>query len=499
MRVDFTADRAAGIQQVFGRSAVEIDRIAYDSRSVTPGTAFFCILGSERDGHAFIDNAAQNGAAAVIGMNASLLEEKQQKFPGVSFILAEDSQRAMSYFSQELYGYAYKNMHTIAVTGTNGKTTVTSFVRWLLNQSGIKTGSIGTEKVLDHKGKRNFPHSTHTTPEAPDLHYIFHKFFGEKLKAVVLEVTSIAIEQRRVDGMMFDIGVLTNLTPEHIDYHDTFEQYKAAKMKLFHQVKKAVVNLDDEKMGKELASTFAGPVLTYSMQEKGDVRASIVEIASSGTFITLFIHDDAYDVFLPFFGTHNIANFMAAVCSCMHMNLPVSLLLKQLPGLQPPAGRFQFIDTCAKYRIISDFAHTPDALKKVITSVKQMNYSRLILLIAGNGVRDKRQLPELAEVVQGEADITVVAVEHPDRSERREILIEVLNGFTEKSAPIYTELYRDKGVEKALSLAGEGDLVLLTGLGSLDHQVIEGVEVPYAEIDVIHRYLKASKDKAGTK
>jgi UDP-N-acetylmuramoyl-L-alanyl-D-glutamate--2,6-diaminopimelate ligase len=499
MIVDFTLDKTAGIQHVFGRNDVEIDRIAYDSRTVTTGTAFFCISGSEKDGHDFIDKAAANGAAAIIGMDASLLKEKQKQYPYITFILTEDSQRAMSYFSQRLYSYAYKKIHTIAVTGTNGKTTVTSFVRWLLNRSGVKTGSIGSEKVLDHERKRDFPHSTHTTPEAPDLHYVFHKFAEEKMHAVALEVTSIAIDQRRVDGMMFDIGVHTNLTPDHIDYHDTFEQYKEAKMQLFKQVKKAVVNLDDEGMGKDLTASFTGPMLTYSMHEQGDVRASIKEVTSSGTFVTLVIHDKTFDVFLPFFGDHNIANFLAAICACMHMNIPVSILLKQLPGLKTPVGRFQFIDTCGKYRIISDFAHTPDALKKVIKSVKQMNYQRLILLIAGSGIRDKRQLPELAEAAEGEADETVVAVEHPDRSERRDILREVLAGFTKTSSAMYTELYRDKGVEKAISLAGEGDLVLLTGLGSLDHQVINGIEVPYSEIDVIHSSLQACKEKMGTK
>ncbi|TVP89144.1 MAG: UDP-N-acetylmuramoyl-L-alanyl-D-glutamate--2,6-diaminopimelate ligase, partial [Alkalicoccus sp.] len=335
------------------------------------------------------------------------------------------------------------------------------------------------------------------TPEAPDLHYIFHKFSEEKIKAVVLEVTSIAISQRRVDGVLFDIGIHTNLTPEHIDYHGSFSQYKAAKMHMFQHVKKAVVNLDDEGMGKDLAASFSGPMLTYGMRGEGDVRAAVKEIAAEGTFITLFLYKEEHVVFLPFFGDHNIANFLAAVCACLHMEVPVPKLLKQTHAVQTPAGRFQFIDTCEKFRVITDFAHTPDALKKVIASVKKMNYRRLILLIAGNGIRDRSQHPELAEAVEGEAETVIVTVEHPDRKDRPEILKEVLAGF--RAAPAHTELYRDKGVEKALSLAGENDLVLLTGLGSLDHQVINGVEVPYSEIDVIQRFLKYCRDESAAK
>ncbi|PTL38627.1 UDP-N-acetylmuramoyl-L-alanyl-D-glutamate--2,6-diaminopimelate ligase [Alkalicoccus saliphilus] len=497
MMIDYTLENKAGIQQVFSPNNVDIQNVAYDSRKVTAGTAFFCIKGAEQDGHHYIDQAAANGAAVIIGTNASLLKEKQADFPYISFMLADDSQLAMSYFSQQLYGRACEKIDTLAVTGTNGKTTVTSFVHQLLNGSGMKTGSIGTEKVLDHKEKRELPHSTHTTPEAPDLHYIFHKFSEEKIKAVVLEVTSIAVSQRRVAGVLFDIGIHTNLTPEHIDYHGSFSEYKAAKMQLFQQVKKAVVNLDDEGMGRDLAASFGGPMLTYGMREEGDVRAAVREITSEGTTITLFLPKEKHVVFLPFFGDHNIANFLAAICSCLHMEVPVSKLLKQTPAIQTPAGRFQFIDTCEKFSIITDFAHTPDALKKVITSVRKMNYRRLILLIAGNGIRDRSQHPELAEAVEGQAETVVVTVEHPDRSERPVILKEVLAGFSE--IPEHTELYRDKGVEKALSLAGENDLVLLTGLGSLDHQVINGKEVPYSEADVIQRFVQSCREESAAR
>lgn len=495
MLMQFTRESYSGIQQVYGNDHSDIHLITYDSRQVKNRTAFVCVEGAEHDGHYYIEQALKNGAAAVIGTNTSILKKYQGQHPEISFVLVDDAPTAMAYLSRQLYNSSYKNLKTIAITGTNGKTTVTSFVRFLLNQCSISTGSIGTEGVWDHERVRDFPHSTHTTPEAPDLHFIFDQFVKDKIEAVALEVTSIAIEKKRVEGIVFDIGVHTNLTPEHIDFHSSFAHYKQAKMKMFDQVKKAVVNKDDAGMGQDVIDTFNGPLLTYSLKDKmADVTSRTLEVDDEGTCLEVTVEGKYYTIHVPLFGDHNIANFLAALCTCMHLQVPIKSIIKHVPQIKTPQGRLQFVETTADFKVITDFAHTPDALANVIKAVQNMEHNKLILMIAGSGIRDKRQRPELSQVAEGQADHLVVTVEHPDRSDRQEILQDMIDGFTHTAEEeLITNLYREEGIHKALSLAGRGDIVLLTGLGILDHQVIEGEEVPYSEMEVIEDYFKKNE------
>ncbi|SDN77372.1 UDP-N-acetylmuramoyl-L-alanyl-D-glutamate--2,6-diaminopimelate ligase [Alkalicoccus daliensis] len=489
MLIHFTTENNSNIREIFGCTHREIEFITYDSRRTVQNTAFFCIKGSMQDGHEYIKQAIINGAAVIVGTDETLFRKLEKQLPHITFVLAKDTQKAMSYYSQLLNDFSCYKISTIAVTGTNGKTTVTSFIRYLLNQCGVAAGSIGTEGVWDDKQQRDFPHSTHTTPEAPDLHYIFTEFVKEQLNAAVLEVTSIAIAQQRVDGLMFDIGVHTNLTPEHIDYHSSYESYKQAKLKMFRQVRKAVVNKDDKGMGQDIIDIFTGPLYTYSLKSNADVTGKILEVTPAGTQLELKVKENYYSVELPLFGEHNIYNFLAALCACLHKDISVKSLLKHAPGITTPRGRLQIINTDTDYQIIADFAHTPDALDNIVRAARSMRPNKLIVLIAANGVRDKSQQPQLLETMKGKADHLIVAVEHPDRFDRAAILHDMLKDSQGKEELI-TELYREDGVRKALELAGKGDIVLLTGLGVLDHQIINGVEVPYSEIDIIHDYLE---------
>lgn len=495
MLMHFTPESYSGMKQIYGKNQSTVHSITYDSRQAKEHTAFVCVEGAEHDGHYYIKQAVENGAGTVVGTNEIMLKKYYQRYPEVSFVLVEDSPSAMSYLSRKLYNSNYKSLKTVAITGTNGKTTVTSFVRHLLNHNDISTGSIGTEGVWDHEHERDFPHSTHTTPEAPDLHYIFDQFVKDELEAVALEVTSIAVEKKRVEGVLFDVGVHTNLTPEHIDFHSSFAHYKQAKMKMFDQVKKAVVNKDDAGMGQDVIDTFSGPLLTYSLiDDTADVSAQTLGVDNNGTWLDVKVQGKNHSFHLPLFGDHNIANFLAALCACMHLDVPVKSVIKHAADISTPQGRLQFVETGADYKVILDFAHTPDALDNVIKAVKKMEHNKLILLIAGSGIRDRRQRPELSEIAEGTADHLIVAVEHPDRSDRKEILKDMLQGFKHTSPEqIFTELYRENGIHKALSLAEKGDIVLLTGLGILDHQVIEGEEIPYSEFEVIKSYFKKNE------
>jgi len=402
------------IKEIYGPVEAEVRSIIYDSREARKFSAFFCIKGLNYDGHTFIEQAIENGATVIIGTNREILSNYHKTYPLVTFAIVDDAQKAVSYFSGEFYQHSYKNLQTIAVTGTNGKTTVTSFIHQLLNHHQLPTGLIGSDKVRDNKQTRDFPHSTHTTPEAPDLHYIFAAFVNEGIKAVALEVTSIAIAQKRVEGLQFDIGIHTNLTPDHLDFHKTLENYKQAKMQMFQQVKQAVVNIDDTEMGEDIIKNFSGPLLTYSMEKEADISGKIMAVDENGTMLDIKVLGETYPLHLPIFGKHNMYNFLAALCSCIFLNIPIQKVLGYVSLLKTPNGRLDFLKTGTNFRIVSDFAHTPDALENIIKTVKSMKYRKLILLIAGNGVRNPKQLPLIAQAARQKADHLIITVELPN-------------------------------------------------------------------------------------
>lgn len=490
MLFNFTPENFTDVIDIYGPGSVEIQSLTYDSRHVKSQTAFFCIYGDHFDGHQFIDQAAKNGATAIIGTDREILFQSRNNYPDTTFVLVRDAKRMMSLLSAEFHGHVYKRLQSIAVTGTNGKTTVTSFIHQLLNGCGIRTGSIGTEKVWDDQKPRSLRHTTHTTPEAPDLHYIFNTFFQEGIQAVALEVTSIAIDQKRVDGLLFDIGVHTNLTPEHLDFHASFEQYRQSKLSMFQQVKKAVVNLDDDGMSEDILHSFKGEILTYSLKQEADITAKILDVNQNGTQTEIAASGHKFQVTVPLFGEHNVSNFLAAFSACLLYDVPMERIIKRIPELKMPNGRLNLIETHTAYRVISDFAHTPDALVCVIDAARSMKPRRLILVVAGSGTRDPVQLPMLTGYAEGKVDHLIVTTEHPDNRAREDILSEMMGGFKRpEQKTISTALHREKAIHEALTIAQKGDIVLLTGLGPLDHQIIHGKEVPYSEIDVIHRCL----------
>lgn len=492
MLLQLMSEKYPYIKKIYGPMEIEVHSITYDSRDVGDFSAFFCIKGTNYDGHTFIEQAIGNGATVIIGTNHEILSSYHKSHPSITFVGVDDAQKAVSYFSSEFYHHSYKNLQTIAVTGTNGKTTVTSFVHQLLNHYQLPTGLIGSDKVRDDKQIRDFPHSTHTTPEAPDLHYIFDTFVNEGVEAVALEVTSIAITQKRVEGLQFDVGVHTNLTPDHLDFHKTFEHYKQAKLQMFQQVKRAVVNIDDIEMGEDIIKNFSGPLLSYSMNKEADVSGKLMAVDEKGTALDIKVLEESYSLYLPFFGKHNMYNFLAALCSCILLDIPVQKVLDSASLLKTPNGRLDFMKTGTNFKIISDFAHTPDALENIIKTVKSMKYRKLILLVAGSGVRDPKQLPLIAQAARQKADHLIITVEHPNYFERKNILDDMMSCFqAPHTENITAKLHREDGIYEALSLAEEGDIVLLTGLGAVDHQVILGKNVPYSEVDVINKCLKS--------
>ncbi|WP_252312107.1 UDP-N-acetylmuramoyl-L-alanyl-D-glutamate--2,6-diaminopimelate ligase [Sinobaca sp. H24] len=489
-----TAQQHLSITSIWGPEQTEVDSLCYNSSNAEKNAAFFCIIGSQADGHAYAREAINNGASMIVGSNGPFLQELAAAFPSITFLEVADSKIAMAEFSIFFHNFVHKSLKTVAVTGTNGKTTVTAYTRTLLNRLAVPTGIMGTAGMWDHKSKLMFKQTTPTTPEAPDLHAIFDRIYQNGAKAVSLEATSIAIEQQRLHGIMFDVGIHTNLSPEHLDFHETMNHYKQSKLKLFLQSKRAVVNLDDEGMSDDILSIFKGPLLTYSIETKADVYAEQIVPDEHGTSLTIVIQNNRYDIHVPIFGTYNVSNLLSSVCACIHLGMEEEQIVAQLPFIEGPEGRFQIIDHYPNYKIILDYAHTPDALELVIEAAKKLKHRRLILMLTGIGLRDPGKRPKMAKAAEGKADAFVVSVDHPGFVDREKVAEDVASGFSDPNASnVYKEPLRQDAIHRSLSLSEEGDLVLITGLGFGGYQHVQGEQVPYDELQVIQDFFDKEK------
>lgn len=489
-----TAQQHLSITSIWGPEQTEVDSLCYNSSDAGKNSAFFCIIGSQTDGHEYAREAIKNGASMIVGSNKAFLENLISYYPSVTFLHVADSKIAMAEFSIFFHNFVHHSLKTIGVTGTNGKTTVTAYTRTLLNRLNIPTGIMGTAGMWDHQSKLTFKQTTPTTPEAPDLHAIFERIYQNGAKAVSLEATSIAIEQQRLHGIMFDVGIHTNLSPEHLDFHETMDHYKQSKLKLFLQSKQAVVNLDDDGMADDILAVFKGPLLTYSIEKKADIYAERIVPDETGTSLTIVTQQNRYDIHVPVFGSYNISNLLASFCACIHLGMEEEHVIAQLPFIEGPEGRFQVIDHYPRYKIILDYAHTPDALELVIEAAKKLKHRRLILMLTGIGLRDPLKRPKMAKAAEGKADAFVVSVDHPGFVDREKVAGDVVSGFSDPHAPnVYKEPLREHAIHRALSLSEEGDLVLITGLGFGGYQHVKGEQVPYDELQVIQDFFDKEK------
>ncbi|SDJ69165.1 UDP-N-acetylmuramoyl-L-alanyl-D-glutamate--2,6-diaminopimelate ligase [Sediminibacillus albus] len=491
MIINFKQDNRIGTEAVWGKSVNVVKSLHYDSRKVQQDAAFFCMKGENQDGHLFMEEAIHNGASVIVGTREAEMINMFKKYKDITYLLVEDSRSALSKFSVLYYQEVYKKLTTIGVTGTNGKTTVVAYIRSLLNNCGIPTGSVGTVGALSSSGQIDFQPSTPTTPEAPELHHIFHQFHQKNEKAAAMEVSSIAIEQKRVEGIYFDIGVHTNISTEHLEYHKTFANYKRAKLKLFQQVKKAVVNRDDKGMGKDILDSFQGPVITYSVNgnNQADVTASKIKVSNKGTAFELRVYKKSYLVHAPVFGAYNISNLLASICTALQLDVPIQEIVRSLSIIESPQGRFQLIETPAKTKIILDYAHTPTAIAHLLEEVKKLDYNKIILMITGVGIRDESKMPKMAEAADGHADEYIVSVDHPGFKQPEEIIKNVLNGFSDSEAKNITPaLTRKDGVISALLKAEEDDLIVLTGGCINGCQLIKGESVPHSDESIIEEF-----------
>ena len=466
--------------------------LAYDSRQVAPRFLFVAVPGERHDGHAFIPQVIAAGASAVV-----IEEGRAANFTAlpVPALVVPSGRAALAPLACAFYENPTQHLYLAGVTGTNGKTTTTLMIDAIARASGDTTGTIGTlgATVAD----TSLPHDR-TTPEAPDLQRLFAEMLDAGATSAAMEVASHALVLGRVEGCQFDVGVFTNLTQDHLDFHGTMEAYRDAKGLLFtdyaDRAKSAgkafvgVFNVGDAAGRYYSRTTHAARTLTYSPYTNGDVTADIVaeNVALAVDRITFTAKTPVGDVpvALAFGGTFNVANALAAVGYGVARGLAAEIIAQGLAECRPVPGRFEPVRAGNEYAVLVDYAHTPDGLENVLNSARPLTHGSLIAVFGCGGNRDRTKRPIMGSIAARLADVVVVTSDNPRREEPESIIDEIFTGINDPQSMIHRESDRRKAIALAVRLAKPGDTVVIAGKGHEDYQIIGDETIHFSDVEV---------------
>ncbi|MDK2835877.1 MAG: UDP-N-acetylmuramoyl-L-alanyl-D-glutamate--2,6-diaminopimelate ligase [Thermosediminibacterales bacterium] len=468
------------VNRISGDKNVEVRGITYDSRKVKSGFVFVAIKGFEKDGHDFIQDAINRGAVAVISQKSICIS------PPTVFIHVEDSRQALAEISAAYYDYPFRKLKVIGVTGTNGKTTTTYLIKSILEEAGFKVGLIGT--ITNKIGQKELP-SVRTTPESSDLYDLFSQMIKEGAEYAVMEVSSHSLELKRVYGCEFEVGVFTNLTQDHLDFHKTMENYFQAKRKLFYQSKKAAINIDDVS-GKRLLTELKLPVYSYGIEENATVIARDIQINEFGIKFSVVTLDENTQISLKIPGKFSVYNALAAISCGLLLNIDlktISTALKKQPGVP---GRFELVDEKQEFAVIVDYAHTPDSLENILKTVRNFVRKRVILVFGCGGDRDRSKRPIMGEIGTKYSDVCIITSDNP-RTENPESIIQEIEKGCKNASKNYIKITdRKKAIEYAITIAQPGDVVLIAGKGHETYQVIGDRVIPFDDRKIARQALR---------
>ena len=467
---------------------MKIFSISYDSRTLEPGALFVALPGEKTDGQRFIRQALEKGAAAVVC--AAPPDE-----PG-PWLVTEDPRLALALLSANWFGRPGERMKLVAVTGTNGKTTTTSLLKELLERVlHAKVGLIGTNRNMI--AQRELP-AHRTTPESYELQSLLRQMADEGCTYVVMEASSHALVQHRTAGLMFEAGVFTNLTQDHLDYHHTMEEYRRAKGLLFAQCKKAVLNLDDE-AGQWYLEHIACPAVTYSEnQARADLCARNIRLFPSHVEFEALTLGRLARVYLPIPGGFSIYNALAALGTGLVLGLDLGDMARAMPAVHGVKGRVEVVPVPRAYTVLIDYAHSPNALENILMTARDFTAGRLICLFGCGGDRDRSKRPIMGAVAGELADVVVVTSDNPRTEQPEAIIADILPGLEGQSAQVYVEPDRPKAIAWALSQAGAGDVIVLAGKGHETYQEIQGVQYHLDEREIVAAWFARREEESSS-
>lgn len=460
--------------RIIGDGSVECTGLQADSRKVQAGDLFLCLPGFTVDGHDYAARAVAAGAVALV--------VERELDSSVPQLLVKDARFAMAVLANVFFGAPSRRMNMVGVTGTNGKTTTTYLIEHILNESGIKTGLMGTiqtrydGKVLPASG---------TTPEAVELQRTLGDMVACGVQCCVMEVSSHALQQGRVKETDFRIAVFTNLTQDHLDYHHTMKEYLAAKGLLFARLgnsfgaggegyKYAVLNVDDP-ASVCFASMTAAEVVTYGLEQAADVRATDISISAGGTSFRVHTFRGSVDIRLRMVGKFNVYNALAAIAAALLENVPLATIKRSLESVTGVDGRVEPVDVGQSFAVIVDYAHTPDGLENVLRTVKEFAQGKVICVFGCGGDRDKTKRPLMGKIAAQYSDQMLVTSDNPRTEDPEQILLDIEKGLVADAVQRERyELISDRriAIGKAIEMASPDDVVLIAGKGHETYQLV---------------------------
>lgn len=481
-----------------GELTCQVKGVAYDSRKVEPGYLFVCVKGLQSDGHDFIAQAVAKGATALlVETNPEKLNLPQEVMKKLSWVQTDSTREGLALVSARFYGFPGDKLNMIGVTGTNGKTTITYLVEALLRAKGEKVGLIGT--ICNKIGDEILP-VTNTTPLPLELQQLLAMFLDKGAGYCVMEVSSHALELERVTGIEFDLGIFTNLTQDHLDFHVTMENYRAAKAKLFSglnpegkkaRTKYGIINVDDP-AGPYMVQQCRGKVITYGMGQTAQVRAEDVLVTATGVAFTAITPAGTARFQLHLTGLFNVYNSLAAISIGLAEDLELSVIKQVLESVPGVAGRFETVNEGQPFGVIVDYAHTPDSLKNVLKTARELVQGRLITVFGCGGDRDKTKRPIMGSIAAQLSDFSVITSDNPRSEDPEAILNDVEAGVKEiVGKDKYIKIAdRREAISKALKMANPGDLVMIAGKGHETYQIIGSRTQPFDDREVARQYLR---------
>ncbi len=479
---------------------IVIQKICYNSKECVMGSLFVAVKGTECDGHDFALNAYQRGARAFIAQRKLNLPDDAHE------IIVSDSRRALSAAAANFYGNPSLEMKVYGVVGTNGKTTTTYILEAILREAAMNPGVIGT---VNYRYADKVIRANNTTPESLDMQRMMRMMRSEDVKSVITEVSSHALHQGRVNGIYFDAGIFTNLTQDHLDYHKSMRNYFLAKRRFFNlslmrsRMEKSVwaaINIDD-KHGARLFDEFkeSYKVIPFGMRRCEGVYLKDAAVTVDGAALTVHTPKGEMKIDTHLTGEFNIYNILGAIALCVGEGIPAGIIESGIRNLKQIPGRMQKINT-ASGCIFVDYAHTPDALERVIMSVRRLGVKRIITVFGCGGNRDRGKRRMMGDISARLSDISIVTSDNPRDEDPGEIIDEILQAFkeagNEKNAKrCLRHVDREDAIKEAVRLMQAGDAVIVAGKGHEDYQIIRGERLPFDDMRVVKKYLKKYRIK----
>lgn len=467
--------------------------IRIDSRLVKAGDIFVAVVGAVCDGHDFISQALANGAKYIVCQKKGQWTNDEQQATSHEIVLVDDSAKAAAILAQARMDNPASKLTNLAVTGTNGKTTVAFLVRSCIQTTGQKCGLIGT--IIYDTGDATFE-APLTTPDCLTIAERQSQMLKAGAKYMVIEASSHALDQNRLAAVSFKAAAFTNLTGDHLDYHKTKEEYLAAKTNLFAGLPPqatAILNKQSPE-AEQIAKKTKAKILWYAVDAPADITAHIESMNINGTVFTLEYADQSPIVRTPLLGLHNVSNHLAAAGLCLAVGLDLKTVAAGLSALKGVPGRLEKVDWNGDFAVLVDYAHTDDALKNVLSTLKPLCNGNLRVVFGCGGDRDRTKRPRMAKVVEQLADLITVTSDNPRTENPQDIINEIIAGFKNPCSPkITVEPDRKKAIALAVKTAEKNDIVLIAGKGHEDYQIIGKQKSPFSDKIIAQEYLAKRK------